>query len=148
LDYHVPLKLAKASLQKIMVYSDLCFTSGLQKLDASYLEDLKSLLRFGETIPKDVWERIVSLPFNVAVEIRNHGTYQQISRGKALKEFYDCECDNDWAYNWSKVNGFPPFMREIVYKRFEFMFYYTVNVRAELEFDIREQWMRGTKVPL
>jgi hypothetical protein len=145
-EYNVVLNSALNALESVKMYKRVSYVKeGIHLLDESYLSDLNHLLDYGVPIPNDVWTRISSLyhTFPIAIVLRenNFQIPPSINSGNAIKQFFDCECNNDWLWNKEKIDGFPPFMRKIIYDRFEFMFYYIINVRDELEFDIRNKWL-------
>lgn len=138
---------AKNLLRMAVDYRDLSCTSAGVKLNESYLEDIAHLLEYDQPVPPAVWKRITAIPFHIAVENRERKeifSCNRMTMREALALFFDSDNQNSWFWDIERINHMPPFARQIMHERFEFLFYYTVNVRAELEFALREQFAATT----
>lgn len=142
-EYRFAYKTVKTHIEMLQDYCSLSHTYSNNKLDESYLDDLRHIVD-SEIIPMAAWKRIAAIPFHIAVDIRERwystALYKpdRLTQQEALKLFFDCDYDNNWVRNLDQVQHMPPFARKGVYDRFLFMFYYTINVRAELEYEIRQ----------
>ena len=82
-----------------------------------------------------VESRLKQIPFELAVSYAIP-EYRNKSKQDILQGIFKCPIE--WVFNPGSILYMDSAERERVLKQFEYMCYYVINIRDELEFDIRE----------
>jgi len=82
-----------------------------------------------------VEERLKRLPFESAYCYKNTEFYLETNLHLLTHVFKE---PVDWRYNPELVRKMPTEVQQKIYKHFEYMLYYVINTRDEIEFDIRD----------
>ena len=94
---------------------------------ANWLSDLNNEMSF------ELEEKLCKIPFEQAYRYKNPEFYGKTNTDILSEVFKD---SFEWRYNPKLVQKMTKEEQQIVYNNFEYMLYYVINTRDEIEFDI------------
>jgi hypothetical protein len=84
---------------------------------------------------KYVEDRLSNIPFEQAYRCKNPEFYLE-SNSSLLTHVFNEQAD--WRHNPESIRNLSNELQQKIYRNFEYMLYYVINTRDELEFDLKD----------